>query len=189
MSDRMNTMFNQADTFIALPGGPSTLEEIFHISSWAQLHIHHKPIGLLNVNGFYDNLVSLLDQAMEHKFLTSSAWQIIIFAAEQLIDQLQSFILVLDPSMSRINWSTMESCKKLRLDLSLRLWNFVSFSFINSIIFVFCCFLYLFKCVSGLSVVAISGDVFYTLSFCLRTLRTMFRFGWGKRVVVDIKKK
>ena len=82
MSDRMNTMFNQADTFIALPGGPSTLEEIFHISSWAQLHIHHKPIGLLNVNGFYDNLVSLLDQAMEHKFLTSSAWQIIIFAAE-----------------------------------------------------------------------------------------------------------
>ena len=73
MSDRMNTMFNHVDAFIALLGGLGTLEEIFHISSWAQLHIHHKPIGLLNVNGFYDNLVSLLDQAMEHKFLTSSA--------------------------------------------------------------------------------------------------------------------
>jgi hypothetical protein len=65
----------------------------------------------------------------------------------------------------------------------------VSFGFINNIIFVFCCFLYLFKCVSGLSVVAVLGDVFYTLSFYLRTLRTMFRFGLGERVVVDIKKK
>jgi predicted Rossmann-fold nucleotide-binding protein len=52
MSDRMNTMFNHVNAFIALPGGLDTLEEIFHIFSWAQLHIHHKPIGLLNVNGF-----------------------------------------------------------------------------------------------------------------------------------------
>jgi len=123
MSDRLNAMFNHADAFIALPGGLGTLEEIFHIFSWAQLHIHHKPIGLLNVNGFYDNLLSFLDQAVEQEFLTSSARQIIISTAtvEQLIDQLQSFIPVIDPSMSRINWSTKESCKKLRLDLSLRL--------------------------------------------------------------------
>ena len=65
MSDRMNIMFNHADAFIALPGGLGTLEEIFHISSWAQLHIHHKPIGLLNVNGFYDKLLSFLDHAVE----------------------------------------------------------------------------------------------------------------------------
>ena len=99
------------------------MEEIFHISSWAQLHIYHKPIGLLNVNGFYDNLLSFLDQAVEQQFLTSSARQIIISAAtaEQLIDQLQSFIPVIDPSMSRINWSTTESRKKLKLDLSLSL--------------------------------------------------------------------
>jgi uncharacterized protein (TIGR00730 family) len=123
MSDRLNTMFKHVDAFIALPGGLGTLEEIFHISSWAQLHIHHKPIGLLNVNGFYDKLLSFLDQVVEQEFLTSSARQIIISAAtaEQLIDQLQSFIPVIDPSMSRINWSTKESCKKLRLDLSLRL--------------------------------------------------------------------
>ena len=123
MSDRMNTMFNHADAFIALPGGLGTLEEIFHISSWAQLHIHHKPIGLLNVNGFYDKLLSFLDHAVEQEFLTSSARQIIISAAtaEQLIDQLQSFIPVIDPSMSRINWSTTESRKKLKLDLSLSL--------------------------------------------------------------------
>jgi len=123
MFDRMNVMFNHADAFIALPGGLGTLEEIFHIFSWAQLHIHHKPIGLLNVNGFYDNLLSFLDQAVEQEFLTSSTRQIIISAttAEQLIDQLQSFTPVIDPSMSRINWSTKESRKKLRLDLSLRL--------------------------------------------------------------------
>ena len=80
MSDRLNAMFNHADAFIALPGGLGTLEEIFHISSWAQLHIHHKHIGLLNVNGFYDNLLSFLDQAMEQKFLTSLARQIKIIS-------------------------------------------------------------------------------------------------------------
>jgi len=116
-------MFNHADVFIALPGGLGTLEEIFHISFWSQLHIHHKSIGLLNVNGFYDNLLSFLDQAVEQEFLTSSAQQIIISTAttEQLIDQLQSFIPIIDPSMSRINWSTKENRKKLRLDLSLHL--------------------------------------------------------------------
>jgi len=100
-----------------------TLEEIFHISSWAQLHIHHKPIGLLNVNGFYDNLLSFLNQVVEHKFLTSSARRIIISAAttKHLIDQLQCLIPVIDPSMSRLNWTIMEYRKKLRLDLSLRL--------------------------------------------------------------------
>jgi len=73
MSNRLNVMFNHADAFIALPGGLGILEEIFHISSWAQLHIHHKPIGLLNVNGFYDNFLSFPDQAVEQEFLTSSA--------------------------------------------------------------------------------------------------------------------
>jgi len=72
MSDRMNAMFNHVDAFIALPGGLGTLEEIFHIFSWAQLYIHHKPICLLNVNGFYDNLLSFLDQAVEQEFITSS---------------------------------------------------------------------------------------------------------------------
>jgi len=71
MSDRMNVMFNYVDAFIALPGGLGTLEEIFHICSWAQLHIYYKPISLLNVNGFYDNLFSFLDQVVEHEFLSS----------------------------------------------------------------------------------------------------------------------
>jgi uncharacterized protein (TIGR00730 family) len=65
MSDRINAMFNHVDAFIALPGSLGTLEEIFHTFFWTQLHIHHKPIGLLNVNGFYDNLLSFLDYTVE----------------------------------------------------------------------------------------------------------------------------
>ena len=63
----------------------------------------------------------------------------------------------------------------------------MSFGFINNILF---CFVISYIClsVSGLSVFVVSGDVFYTLSFYLRTLRTMSRFGWGERVVVDKKK-
>jgi uncharacterized protein (TIGR00730 family) len=123
ISKRMNAMFDHVDAFIALPGGLGTLEEIFHISTWAQLNIHHKPIGLLNVNGFYDNLLSFLDHAVEHNFLTSLARQIIISAAtaEQLIDLLHSFIHVIDSSMSQIDWLNKKSRKKLRLDLSLSL--------------------------------------------------------------------
>jgi len=105
MSKRMNAMFDHADAFIALSGGLGTLEEIFHIFSWAQLNIYKKPIGLLNVNGFYDNLLSFLNHAVEQNFLTSSVRQIIISSAtaEQLINQLQSFIPVIDSSMSRID--------------------------------------------------------------------------------------
>jgi len=123
MSERLSIMFNHADAFIALPGGLGTLEEIFHISSWAQLNIHQKPIGLLNVNGFYDHLLSFLEHVVEHNFLTSSARQIIISVAtaEQLSDQLQAFIPVIDSFVSRIDWSTREGRKKLRLDLSLSL--------------------------------------------------------------------
>jgi len=66
------------------------------------LTIHQKPIGLLNVNGFYNNLLSLIDHAVEQQFLTFSARQILISAAtaEQFIDELQSFIPVVDYSMS-----------------------------------------------------------------------------------------
>jgi hypothetical protein len=72
---------------------------------WPNCTFTINPKGLLNVNNFYDNLLSFLDQAVEQEFLTSSTRQIIISAAtaEQLIDQLQSFIPIIDPSMSRIN--------------------------------------------------------------------------------------
>jgi len=90
MSERLSVMFEHVDAFIALPGDLGTLEEIFHISSWAQLNIHQKPKDLLNVNGFYNTLLSFLNHVVEQQFLTFSTRQILISTAtaEQLIDEL-----------------------------------------------------------------------------------------------------
>ncbi|XVF14452.1 hypothetical protein REPUB_Repub09cG0061400 [Reevesia pubescens] len=65
IDERLNIMIANADAFIALPGAFGTLEEIFQIASWSQLNIHQKPIGMLNVNGFYDSLFSFLDHTVE----------------------------------------------------------------------------------------------------------------------------
>ncbi|XVE72330.1 hypothetical protein DITRI_Ditri11bG0031000 [Diplodiscus trichospermus] len=65
MHERLLKLMDFGDAFIALPGGFDTLEELFHIVSWAQLNIHQKPIGVLNVNGLFDGLLSFLDHAVE----------------------------------------------------------------------------------------------------------------------------
>ncbi|XVF02400.1 hypothetical protein REPUB_Repub04eG0172500 [Reevesia pubescens] len=73
-------MIVNADAFIALPGGFGTLKEIFQIASWSQLNILQNPIGILNVNGFYDSLFSFLDHAMEQKFISQVTCQILVTA-------------------------------------------------------------------------------------------------------------
>ena len=60
MHQRKLEMSELSDGFIALPGGFGTLEELFEIITWAQLGLHQKPVGLLNINGFYDPLLALL---------------------------------------------------------------------------------------------------------------------------------
>ncbi|XVE77441.1 hypothetical protein DITRI_Ditri13aG0062900 [Diplodiscus trichospermus] len=72
IQDRIWKMLDNSDTFIALPGGIDTFEEIFQITSWTQLNIHHKPIGLLNVDSFFNKLLSFLDQAGEINFIPHS---------------------------------------------------------------------------------------------------------------------
>lgn len=69
MHERKMAMATLADAFIALPGGLGTLDELFEILAWAQLGIHQKPVGILNVNGFYDGLETLLDHLNEEGFL------------------------------------------------------------------------------------------------------------------------
>ncbi|XVF31852.1 hypothetical protein REPUB_Repub17cG0029800 [Reevesia pubescens] len=76
----INIMIANADAFIALSGGFETLEQIFQIASWSQLNIHQKPIGMLNVNGFYDSLFSFLDHAGEQKFISQTTRQILVIA-------------------------------------------------------------------------------------------------------------
>lgn len=61
MHERKQTMVDLSDGFIALPGGFGTLDELFETLTWLQLGFHGKPVGLLNVNGFFDRLLSFLD--------------------------------------------------------------------------------------------------------------------------------
>ncbi|WP_312473512.1 TIGR00730 family Rossman fold protein [Neobacillus sp.] len=69
MHERKAKMADLADGFIALPGGPGTLEEFFEIFTWAQLGLHHKPCGLLNINHYYDPLIALFNHMTEEQFL------------------------------------------------------------------------------------------------------------------------
>jgi uncharacterized protein (TIGR00730 family) len=73
MHSRKLTMVNLSDAFIALPGGYGTMDELFETLTWLQLHLHNKPIGLLNVDGFYDPLLHMLDQMVEQRFLKPDA--------------------------------------------------------------------------------------------------------------------
>src|SRR5690242_19117334 len=69
MHQRKALMADLADAFIALPGGWGTLDEMFEILTWAQLGLHRKPCGLLNVFGYFDRLLAFLDHTMEEGFV------------------------------------------------------------------------------------------------------------------------
>lgn len=69
MHDRKALMSELADAFLALPGGLGTLDELFETLTWAQLGFHHKPVALLNAEGYFDSLLRFLDRAVEDGFL------------------------------------------------------------------------------------------------------------------------
>ena len=71
MHERKALMAELSDGFVALPGGVGTLEEIFEVWTWAQLGLHHKPCGLLNVEGYFDSLIAFLDHAVAERFVKS----------------------------------------------------------------------------------------------------------------------
>ena len=70
MHERKARMLELADAVIAMPGGLGTLEELFEALTWAQLRFHAKPIGILNVNGYYNALLSFLDGCVSTGFLS-----------------------------------------------------------------------------------------------------------------------
>jgi uncharacterized protein (TIGR00730 family) len=72
MHERKQKMFDLSDAFIALPGGMGTLEELFELLTWAQLGMHAKPCGLLNVAGYYDLLLGFLDHCVQQRFIKSA---------------------------------------------------------------------------------------------------------------------
>jgi uncharacterized protein (TIGR00730 family) len=66
---RKARMYTLADGYVALPGGYGTLDELFETLTWAQIGEHQKPVGLLNVDGYYNPLLEMLDRAVLEKFL------------------------------------------------------------------------------------------------------------------------
>ncbi|WP_322105006.1 TIGR00730 family Rossman fold protein [Paraburkholderia sp. J41] len=69
MHHRKKMMADLSDAFVAMPGGAGTLEELFEVYTWAQLGYHRKPVGVLNIGGFYDPLMALLDHTVREGFM------------------------------------------------------------------------------------------------------------------------
>lgn len=90
MHERKARMAQLADAFVALPGGFGTLDELFEITTWAQLGLHRAPIGLLDVAGYFDELVRFVARAHEQGFVKSEhreLWRV-SRDARQLLDML-----------------------------------------------------------------------------------------------------
>ncbi|GAA0584013.1 TIGR00730 family Rossman fold protein [Caenispirillum bisanense] len=82
MHERKALMADLSDGFVALPGGIGTMEEIFEVWTWGQLGNHGKPVGLLNVHGYYDPLRSFIDHMVEERFLRAEHRGMLIVETE-----------------------------------------------------------------------------------------------------------
>ncbi len=93
MHERKALMAELADAFIALPGGYGTLEEFCEVITWAQLGLHRKPCGLLNVDRFFDPLLAFFDHAVAEAFVRPAHRALVMEARdpERLLDALASF--------------------------------------------------------------------------------------------------
>jgi uncharacterized protein (TIGR00730 family) len=99
MHERKAMMADLSDAFMALPGGLGTLEELFEIWTWAQLGLHQKPIGLLNVAGYYDPLIELADHGLREGFLRKQHLATLLVDRDphKLLDSLGGFTPAFTP--------------------------------------------------------------------------------------------
>ncbi|KAK9214391.1 hypothetical protein WN944_006383 [Citrus x changshan-huyou] len=99
MQERISKMLNHANAFIFLPGDLVTLKALIAFASWAHLNIHQNLIDLLNVNNFYDNLITFLNHAIKNYFIPFSAKKLFICAptANELLDLLEAYKPEPDP--------------------------------------------------------------------------------------------
>lgn len=93
MHERKLKMQEESDGFIALPGGMGTLEELFEIITWLQLGLHQKPIGLLNINGFYNDLIKMLETMVRKGFLSVENYSLLLVDSNpiSLIKKMEDF--------------------------------------------------------------------------------------------------
>ncbi|KAG0484531.1 hypothetical protein HPP92_008610 [Vanilla planifolia] len=120
MHQRKAEMARQSDAFIALPGGYGTLEELLEVITWAQLGIHDKPVGLLNVDGYYNSLLSFIDKAVEEGFINPSARHIIVSArtAKELVKKLEEYIPRHESVASKMSWEIEQLEQAAKCEIS-----------------------------------------------------------------------
>jgi uncharacterized protein (TIGR00730 family) len=103
MHERKALMIELADGFIALPGGLGTMEEFFEVLAWAQLGIHRKPCGILNIRQYYDRLMGFLDHSVEEQFveLEHRMLMLVDTSPEGLLRQFEEFQ---PPVLDKVEW-------------------------------------------------------------------------------------
>jgi uncharacterized protein (TIGR00730 family) len=106
MHERKALMADLSDAFVALPGGLGTLDELFEVYTWAQLGMHRKPCGLLNVGGYYQHVADFLDHAVAERFVREEHRDMLIVEdePEAMLDRLRDF----DPAALTPKWIDRE---------------------------------------------------------------------------------
>lgn len=106
MHERKTKMNDLCDGVIALPGGFGTLEELFEMLTWAQLGLHKKPIAILNIDGFYDSLITFIQTTVDKGFLKEANQQMLIVSDNipELLEKMKNYVA---PAVGK--WITKET--------------------------------------------------------------------------------
>ena len=90
MHDRKTLMYDRSDAFAALPGGMGTLDELAEISTWRQIGLHNKPVGVVDTNGYYQHLLQWLDHVADNGLMSPNSRSLLLSAptSDELLDAL-----------------------------------------------------------------------------------------------------
>lgn len=94
MHDRKVIMYDRSDGFMIIPGGFGTMDEFFEITTWGQLGLHTKPIGILNINGYYDALIQQCNKMVERGFLKQENLNAVVVdrTIEELLVKMKNYV-------------------------------------------------------------------------------------------------
>jgi uncharacterized protein (TIGR00730 family) len=106
MHNRKAIMMEAADAFLALPGGFGTFEELFEVLTWAQIGLHRKPVGVLNVNGYFEPLIGLIEHARDEGFIYEEHPDLLIIDDD--VDRLLSRLTQYQPPEGLARWVDRE---------------------------------------------------------------------------------
>ena len=105
MHDRKKKMFDLSDGFVALPGGIGTIEEVFEILAWSQLGYHVKPCGILNISGYFNNIIDFLNHSVRQQFLKKEHRDMVMVDSDPdgLLKQFEKYKAPTEPKWININ--------------------------------------------------------------------------------------